>query len=548
MAKFSIENKLASKPSYTRRINLNRLTFRQYLATMFIYSKYASKQNIPSLDELKEIVGFRTDRMLDITLSSLANKGIIKYKNKEISINEDLDPNIFIDPLFLSKDYITYSQLKAKFSNDSSNLASATDALSIQMSINLSTDRLSMIKNLINSKNIVNRWYNYLEDFPSSLISQKLKEYNIQKGDIVLDPFVGGGTTVVTSNLLGINAIGIDVNPVASFVSKTKSTFGIDPNKFAEEYRKILKDYNSISTYLNTLKLKSDFIEKMGFMEVNQWLKPRVQNDVAFMKERISEIEDCKIRNLFKLALIAAAIKASNVSFCPGTSFYPFRNRPSFIEAFKQEISIIYEDLSLLKKMKIHYGKSKIYNKDCRKISSFIKNKSVDFVITSPPYPNDLEYTRQTRLELFLLDFVKNIKDVKKIKQRMIKSSTKLIYGESSTKYVKSFSSIHDIVEKLELKFADKNWGWDYPKMVSEYFGDMFIVLKNLKSVIKPGSYSLFVVGDQTYKGVLIPVGKILTELALSLGYSDATTELFRVRKSTIHDIPLNEEIVILKS
>lgn len=551
MSKYPIENAVLFKPKQLRKVNLNKITFRQYMAAMLIYSKYASKQDIPSPNELKETIGFKTDRMLDITLSSLASKGIIEYKNKKVFINENLGElkNKFIDPLLLSKDHITYFQLKNLILNDSSPHLTFPTRMGIQLPYTFPSSKPSLIDNSINTKNIVNRWYNYLEDFPSYLISKKLNEYGIQRNNIVFDPFVGSGTTVVTSNLLGIDAIGTDVNPIASFVSKVKTTFDIDLNKFIEESRKIILDYNSVSNYLSTVKLKSNFIDNMGFIEANQWLKPKTQNEVAYIKERISEVEDIKIRNLFKLALIEASIEASNVSFCPGTSFYPFRKRPAFIEAFKRQISIISEDLMLLKKLNPDYGKSKIYNKDCRKATSFIKKESVDFIITSPPYPNDLEYTRQTRLELFLLDFVENLNDVRKIKHNMVKGSTKLIYKKSSSaKYVKSFSSVQDVAEKLESAFANKNWGWDYPRMVREYFGDMFIVLQKMKYVMKPDSYSLYVVGDQTYKNVLIPVGKILEEFALSLGYSDAKIELFRVRKSTIHNTPLNEEIVILKS
>lgn len=42
-------------------------------------------------------------------------------------------------------------------------------------------------------------------------------------GDFVLDPFVGGGTTLVEARLIGRPALGSDLNPLAVFVSKTKA-------------------------------------------------------------------------------------------------------------------------------------------------------------------------------------------------------------------------------------------------------------------------------------------------------------------------------------
>lgn len=138
--------------------------------------------------------------------------------------------------------------------------------------------------------------------------------------------------------------------------------------------------------------------------------------------------------------------------------------------------------------------------------------------------------------------------DVQKLKKRMIKGSTKLIYKEDNWGgYVKGFKSVQEVANQIEKALSDKNWGFDYPRMVKEYFGGMYVCLKEFYKVMKKGSYNLQVVGDQTYKKIVIPVGKIFVEMAKDIGYSDAHIELFRTRRSTTHDIPLPEEIVVLK-
>ena len=533
------------------KIKLNKLTFRQYMAFVLIYSKYVLEKKYPSMEAIKEAIGFKSDRMVDITLHSLAKKGLIEYtQNLEIKVKQELldFSKEFIDPLILVHEFKTYDEIKQKLK-----ICEVKKIESTKMQLNMSLwehqDNKKIIASLNNDKKIFHRWYNYLEDFPPALIHQKLLEYKIKKGSLVLDPFVGSGTTLITSNLLGLNAIGVDVNPVATLVSKVKTNWNLDITLFKKEADKIITDFYAVLPYLKNIRLKSDFVDSMGFFEVHQWLKPKKQNEVSFMKERIAELQDSPLKDLFKLALIEAAVESSNVSFCPGTSFYPFRKRPDFIEAFIHKIQIMIEDLFIIQKVDSNFGKTIVYTDDSRNSSNFIKRNSVDFIITSPPYPNDLEYTRQTRLDMFLLGFVKNLADVQKIKRNMVKGSTKLIFKESdSAKFVEKFSSIQEVAKKIGSALDNKKWGWDYPRMIKEYFGDMYLAMKEFKIILKPNAYALLVVGDQTYKNIIIPVGKIFVEIAKDLGYSSTDIELFRVRRSTIHSISLNEEIVILKN
>ena len=97
-----------------------------------------------------------------------------------------------------------------------------------------------------------------------------------------------------------------------------------------------------------------------------------------------------------------------------------------------------------------NYGNAKLINDTCLNANQYFQENSIDFIITSPPYPNDLEYTRQTRLELYLLDFVKSMDDVQQIKRKMVKGSTKLIFKESeSEKHISKFDSIKKISDMV---------------------------------------------------------------------------------------------------
>ena len=399
-----------------------------------------------------------------------------------------------------------------------------------------------------NKEGICHKWYDYLEDFPYQLIEEKINEYKITKNSLIVEPFAGSGTTNITAKMFNIKSIGFDANPLMTFISKVKTTWNIDLKQLKKEIINVSEKFlNNIHNF-DKLNIDKDFLERMPKKELNQWLSFALQKEVVLLKSYIKKIENQKIRDLLLLAMSRSALDASYVSFCPGTTFYPFREKEEFWNLFTNKVIDIYTDLEKIQSKKNTYVEATLINDTCLNAQKHIKSNSIDFLITSPPYPNDLEYTRQTRLEMYMLDFVKNMDDVQKIKRTMVKGSTKLIYKESnSAKYVADFESVQKVSNEIYEQTKDKNWGFDYPRMVKEFFGDMYLCLNEFLPLMKKDAHYLLVVGDQTIKGVYIPVCDILIEIAFKLGYSNASKELFRMRRSTGHNIALPEEIVILK-
>src|SRR5260370_4035983 len=68
-------------------------------------------------------------------------------------------------------------------------------------------------------------WHRYIGRFPPHLVRALINHFGARRGETICDPFAGSGTTLVESRLLGINAIGIEVCPLSSLISRTKSKF-----------------------------------------------------------------------------------------------------------------------------------------------------------------------------------------------------------------------------------------------------------------------------------------------------------------------------------
>ena len=512
--------------SNENKLKISSLSYLQSKIIEEIYLSIDSKKEISKQEILKKIHYKENSKIFENALASIIKKGAIKgnFKNG-FEIPKKLN---FLLEIIKTKNL----RKKTKYENLDNILKSKQSKLFEEFNFN----------SLINK---IDKWYSYIEEFSADLILKKIKNENLKKNSVIYDPFIGSGTTAIVSNLSGHDAIGFDSNPLMTLVSKVKTNWTIKTSDIVKELKKINLAFLKEIKKNEKLNYK-DYFSEMPDKELDQWLSLKNKKEIATLKKIINKINNKDIRDFFMVCMAKSAFDTSYVALCPGTTFYPFREKNEFWIEFGDKVNTKINQLNLIQK-NIKFNKSKFYNDNCLNVGNYLKNETVDFAITSPPYPNDLEYTRQTRLELYLLDFVKSMDDVAKIKKQMVKSSTKLIYKESnSSKFINDFNSIDEISKKIAIKLKDKNWGWDYPKMVKEYFGDMYLCLRETKKVLKKDSKFILVCGDQTIQGVYIPVCDILIEISKKLGYSKSIKEKYRVRRSTGHDIPLPEDLVIL--
>lgn len=514
--------------------NPNNLPFLQAQILQKIYLDLFEHKRT-TIEELSELTDYPKDsKILNDAIEALDEKGF-------------LDGNLITNFRISENCLDLFSKIVKK--NDYKHKKYSTNILQFTMPENFTPKLFEEEQTIseLNKYGTVHKWYDYLEDFPFSLIEDKIKEYKIKPNSLVVEPFVGGGTTCISANFFRCNSIGFDANPLMTFISEVKTTWDIDLALYKKQVIKIAEQFLEKIHNYDSLKLTKGFLENMPKKELNQWLSPALQKEANLLKNLIYSIEDKKIKNLLLLAMSKSCLDASYVSFCPGTTFYPFREKEEFWDLFTKKVIQIYEDLEKVQKHN-NYGKSKLINDTCLNASKYIKPNTINFIITSPPYPNDLEYTRQTRLEMYLLDFVKNMYEVQQIKKKMVKGSTKLIFKESKSEvFALKFNDVKIVSDKIYEQTKDKNWGFDYPRMVREYFGDMYLCLKIIHPLMKKNAHFLLVVGDQTVKGVYIPVCDILIKMGQEIGYRNCRKELFRMRRSTGHNILLPEEIVIIE-
>ncbi|NJK37376.1 MAG: site-specific DNA-methyltransferase [Oscillatoriales cyanobacterium RM2_1_1] len=397
----------------------------------------------------------------------------------------------------------------------------------------------------------IHNWYRFVLSFPPHLVRDYLRKFKIESHHTVLDPFCGTGTTVVECKKLGIPSIGIEANPIAWFASSVKADWTPNPDQLLKLAIEIAEKADAaIELESNNLRTLSP--EKQKVILTNS-ISPLPLHKTLILQEGIEFYENHDCYRHLLLALAKAVVKSiSNLRFGPEVYVGKAKVDAAVTEIWLQEVLTIVEDLRLMKGNR-NSTVTKVFHADSRQVLQVLSSDSVDAVITSPPYPNEKDYTRTTRLESVLLGFIKNKADLRALKEGLIRSNTRNIYKvDTDDVWVSQHSEIQKIANAIEERriMLGKTSGFErlYHRAVKLYFGGMAKHLADLRSVLRPGAQLAYVVGDQkSYLQIMIRTGEILGEIAQGLGYEVVDIELFRTRLSTATKEQMREEVVLLR-
>jgi DNA modification methylase len=406
----------------------------------------------------------------------------------------------------------------------------------------------------------IHRWFRYPIDFNFNVVEEYFKKYHIQNDDLVLDPFLGSGTTCVCAKNMGINSIGIDAHSFVSWIAKVKLNWEFDLIEFkfiiTNHIREILtSDENIIFNDKNPLfdKIYSKDILKELYLILN-----------IIIKE-----PNLVIRDFYKLALISILRKVSN-----SNASFPYilpKNKKlnltnSSIKIYTEKLWLMYWDLLYITKINKKFGNVNINNGekygDARNFK-FIDNESIDLIFTSPPYLNNIDYADCTRLEMYFLKEAKTWKDLTDlIRTKLIVSATHQAVALKISKDIlpneefkeKTRTNLIHIKNKLSEIRNSKEKGKEYDIMCIQYFNDMYQCLNEMFRSLKTGKQCLIILGDSAPYGIYIPTDKIIKELALQIGFKNAKINILKkrgnkwnsIKGKRTHKISLRESLLIL--
>lgn len=346
--------------------------------------------------------------------------------------------------------------------------------------------------------------------YPCKFIPQiprwAIDKYTI-KGDYVLDPFAGSGTTLVEAVINGRNALGADFDQLSQLLCRSKTT-KLNNQQVA-----------SVDRYLTELSNYSekDSTFKPDINNLTHWFPEENIKWLSIIKTSIDRhFSDKKNQKVHDFLNVCFASIVKKVSFTDPASPKPYVSSKIEKEPKKLPDEFIRVCKSYLKVMQdteySDIGSYNLISSDARSLKNSGYGNKVKLAITSPPYINAFDYVRSLRLENAWLNYAGD-EEFNEIKKNQI--GTEKIYSDEYRDLPEKVG-IEDLDNKIQQIFAkdDKR-----AHVVKKFFLDMRKNIAEVKEVLQDNGHYIIVVGNSTIRGINIPTANYLEEIALQEGY-----------------------------
>ena len=328
-------------------------------------------------------------------------------------------------------------------------------------------------------------------------------------GEIVLDPMMGSGTTVVEALLEGRQGIGFDLDPLALQLSRVKTMpLNLDASRGAGH--EVLSAAHALLSNGESIDQELDrkFDDRTRDF-VDYWFLPTTQRELMALVLAIRSVTDPSIRRFLELTFSSTIVtKSGGVSRARDLA----HSRPHRVETKVPKNALEQFSLRLRKNL---ISISQLETNGCVALplagdarAMPLADGTVDLIVTSPPYANAIDYMRAHKFSLVWLG--KPIADLSELRAEYIGSER---VGNSLALNV----ALPDHPEKIIQQLA----GCDTKKaaILRKYFIEMKVVLAETHRVLRNDSVAIFVVGTSMMRGIDVHTHSCLADIAASVGF-----------------------------
>ena len=344
--------------------------------------------------------------------------------------------------------------------------------------------------------------------FPPQL-PRKFIEGLTEPGDVVLDPMVGSGTTVVEAFLAGRRGIGFDIDPMALRLCKVKVT-PLALEETAAAGNKVLYHAQK-SLQRDGTKLRRELNARFGEAErefINYWFLPSTQLELMALIREIERVQAPGIREFLELAFSSIIItKSGGVSMARDLAHTrPHRvqdktPRPSLGEYRKR----LNKNLNNLATLAHGSGTIAIFCGNAQKLP--LRDQMVDLIVTSPPYAsNAIDYMRAHKFSLVWFGYA--LGSLSRLRREYIGHD-----AVTGVEYIELPDTACQVIDSIAQVDRKKS------RVLHRYYSEMTRCLAEMARVLKPGKAAIVVGGSSTMRGVDTRTDICLGEIGKQVGF-----------------------------
>ena len=418
------------------------------------------------------------------------------------------------------------------------------------------TDRFSRqsVSYQLSKNDSLHRWLKYKEGFSAELVRLLLHDFKLKEKDVVLDPFMGSGTTALVCCMSGINSCGYDILPMSKVSIQAKTAV----------YDYDVAEIQEVIDEINNLTLPADYTKETPYVSITlEGYPTQTARELSYFTDYIvSSKHSGIVKNLVRLCILNSLEPISYSSKqgqylawdyrCPKIiaavkdreekGRKPFATRldkgeiPGLKKTLLAELQNVMNDIADIQRK----GNELKGHCDFTEGSVLfeipqMQSDTIDGIITSPPYCNRYDYTRTYAMELAYLG--KTDADIRKLRQELlsctVENKTKIdrlkeLYH--SIGRVEDFDKIYSAIRQNKalqevnaaLQARCENGEINNKgvlKMVDGYFTELGFLFAELFRVCKSGAHLAFVNDNVRYAGEVIPVDYLTTDLAEQMGF-----------------------------
>jgi hypothetical protein len=400
---------------------------------------------------------------------------------------------------------------------------------------------------LDNMKLPIHRWFRYSAGFSAQWVQSEIEKFENEQSSqaIILDPFVGSGTTAFAACSNGNTSYGFDGHPFVSRIARAKNLWHLDVDLFVDACNSV----SSLALSSNAITQRHDESNLLGKCYDLEALTNL--DRLRFAYEELAD--DNPIWELVRLNITSILRPCSKAGTAQWQYVLPKKTKAKVIDvqtAFLGKSQIMAADM-LYAQENEWTNTAQITEHDFRVP---IEVPQCNLLITSPPYPNNYDYADATRFEMMFWGEIQGWSDLKTaIRPQLMRScsqhsaSDKVNLDEILEEPLLQpiINELTPVVRELEKVRLTKGGRKTYHTMIAAYFFDLAKIWENSRQAMSPDSKVCFVIGDSAPYGVHVPAERWLGQLAIASGFNSYSFEKLRDRnikwKNRTHTVPLHE-------